>query len=147
MRPPAFLFGGYMLNFENLDKFAFNIVDRTEMPTAFGRYEAVTNTVYYTPDIADRTVMAENGGLGAVEYHEMWHIKQADDLRSAVWEITKENFSEYIRELCKKVKRRLDSMGITSYNVGKASRSAEKKYLIGRYDEAEAEIMAKRRKL
>lgn len=123
------------------------VVDRTEMPTAFGRYDAVTNTVYYTPDIADRTVMAENGGLGAVEYHEMWHLRQADDFRNAGWEITKENFPEYIRELCKKAKRRLDSMGITSYNVGEVSRYAEQKYLIGRYDEAEAEIMAKRRKL
>ena len=31
------------------------------------------------------------------------------------------NYFEYIRELCKKAKRRLDSMGITSYNVGEVA--------------------------
>lgn len=123
------------------------VLDNSEMPTALGKYDAVTNTVYYTPDIANKTIMAENGGLGAVEYHEMWHLRQADDFRNAGWKITKGNFPEYIGELCKKAKRRLDSMGITSYNVGEVSRYAEQKYLIGRYDEAEAEIMAKRREL
>lgn len=118
----------------------------------FRVFFCVSRVFYGISSVIPRAVlysfrMAENGGLGAVEYHEMWHLRQADDLRSAVWEITKEIFPEYIRELCKKAKRRLDSMGITSYNVGKTSRYAEQKYLIGRYDKAEAEIMAKRRKL
>ena len=39
---------------------------------ALGKYYAVTDTVYYIPQIADEEVAGE---LGETEFHEMWHLK------------------------------------------------------------------------
>ena len=77
----------------------------------------------------------------AVERHEMWHMKQAEEFRKAGWEITKENRSEYLKELCKKAKKNLDALGITQDNVSEISDYAYQQYQLGRYDETEAEYM------
>lgn len=112
------------------------VVDESEMPTAWGRYDAVKNEVYYLPEIADRRIIDK---LGSVEYHEMWHAKQAEDFRNAGWTITEENYSKYLEELRRKCKQGLDSVEITGYNVDKISKYASDKYLLGSYDETEAE--------
>ena len=113
--------------------------------SAFGKYDPVENVVYYTPQIADAATMKDNGGLGFVEYHEMWHMKQADDFRKAGWTITQENRGRYIEELCKESKKRLDKAGVGAYNVREISDYASNKFWEGRYDEVEADYMTVRR--
>mgnify|MGYP005885489765 CR=1 FL=1 len=110
--------------------------------SAFGKYDPVENVVYYTPQIADAATMKDNGGLGFVEYHEMWHMKQADDFRKAGWNITRENYGEYMQELNIRAKKVIDKAGITKYNVNSISDYASRQFYLGRYDEVEAEYMA-----
>ncbi len=121
------------------------IVHNSEMP-ALGMYEAVSDTVFYTPDILDKRIMVNEGGLKSVEYHEMWHKKQAEDFRQAGWKITKENQAQYVRVLCKKCKKNIDRLGINKYNVSEISEYAERSFSFGRFDEVEAEWMTKHRK-
>lgn len=105
---------------------------------AYGKYDAVNNVVYYIPEIVNKDIV---GQKGVTEYHEMWHMKQAEKFRSKGWNITKENYSEYIRELNKECKKTIDVLGINEYNVGKISDYAKKMLDYGRYDEVEAEYM------
>lgn len=105
---------------------------------AYGKYDAVNNVVYYIPEIANKDIV---GQKGVTEYHEMWHMKQAEKFRSKGWNITKENYSKYIRELNKECKKTIDALGINEYNVGKISDYAKKMYFANRYDEVEAEYM------
>lgn len=105
---------------------------------AYGKYDAVNNVVYYIPEIANKDIV---GQKGVTEYHEMWHMKQAEKFRSKGWNITKENYGEYIRELNKECKKTIDALGINEYNVGKISDYAKKMYFANRYDEVEAEYM------
>ena len=117
------------------------VVSPDEFP-ALGKYDPVENVVYYTPRITDTDVMKDNGGLGFVEYHEMWHMKQAENFREAGWTITQENRGRYIEELCKRAKKNIDKAGITAYNVRDISKYAKINYDTERYDEVEAEYMA-----
>ena len=110
--------------------------------SSFGKYDPVKNVVYYIPQIADAATMKDNGGLGFVEYHEMWHMKQAENFREAGWTITQENRGRYIEELCKRAKKNIDKAGITAYNVRDISKYAKINYDTERYDEVEAEYMA-----
>ncbi len=119
------------------------IVSENQMPTAYGKYDAVSNTVYYIPQVADRKIVGNNGDI---EYHEMWHMKQAENFRKKHGPITKENRREYIEYACRKAKKTIDAAGITEYNVGKISDYAKSMYDRGRYDEVEAEYMTVRRK-
>lgn len=119
------------------------IVSPDEMPTAYGKYDAVTNTVYYIPQIVDDKVVEK---LGDVEYHEMWHMKQAEDFRKKFGDITRENYREYIEYSCKKAKNAIDQAEIDRYNVGEISDYAKQMYNRQRYDEVEAEYMVANRK-
>ncbi|WP_418880847.1 phage minor capsid protein, partial [Waltera sp.] len=74
------------------------IVSPDEMPTAYGKYDAIQNTVFYIPQIADKKIVENQGDI---EYHEMWHMKQAENFRSQKGKITKENLREYIQSACK----------------------------------------------
>ena len=105
---------------------------------AYGKYDAVNNVVYYIPEIVNKEIV---GQKGVTEYHEMWHMKQAEKFRSKGWNITKENYGKYIRELNKECKKTIDALGINEYNVGKISDYAKKMYFANRYDEVEAEYM------
>lgn len=105
---------------------------------AYGKYDAVNNVVYYIPEIVNKEIVGEKG---VTEYHEMWHMKQAEKFRSKGWNITKENYGKYIRELNKECKKTIDALGINEYNVGKISDYAKKMYFANRYDEVEAEYM------
>lgn len=118
------------------------IVSPDEMPTAYGKYDAVTNTVYYIPQIVDDKVVEK---LGDVEYHEMWHMKQAEDFRKKFGDITRENYREYIQYSCERAKKKIDGIGIELYNVNEISDYAVQMYGIHRYDEVEAEYMTKKR--
>ena len=110
---------------------------------ALGKYDAVTDTVYYIPQIVDKEVAGE---LGETEFHEMWHLKQAEDYRSSGKKITPESRRDYIKQTCEKAKKKLDRLGITLDNVKELSDYAYKWYIRGRFDEPEAEYMAKRRR-
>lgn len=114
------------------------IVSPDEMPTAYGKYDAIQNTVFYIPQIADKKIVENQGDI---EYHEMWHMKQAENFRSQKGKITKENHREYIQSACKDAKKVIDKAGISKYNVNKVSEYAERMYRLGRYDEVEAEYM------
>ena len=105
---------------------------------AYGKYNAVDNVVYYIPEVVSEDIV---GGKAITEYHEMWHMKQAEKFRSKGWNITKENYGKYIRELNKECKKTIDVLGINEYNVGKISDYAEKMLDYGRYDEVEAEYI------
>lgn len=104
------------------------------------------NIVYYAESIGKKAVQEASGGAGAVEAHEMWHMKQAEDFRQSGWTITRENRGEYLDVLCKKCKERIDKLGITRDNVGEISKYAADMYLGDRFDEVEAEFMSLRRR-
>lgn len=122
------------------------IVDADEMSGAFGKYDPVKNAVYYISKLGKEDIDKISGGNGFVEYHEMWHMRQAENFRLSGWKITAENRGEYIKALCEKCKKRIDKLGITHSNVGDISKYAEYQFERGRYDEVEAEFMAKRRR-
>lgn len=113
------------------------ILSKEELKT-YGKYDAVNNVVYYIPEIVNKAVA---GQKAVTEYHEMWHMKQAEKFRSRGWNIIKENYGEYIRELNRECKKTIDSLGINEYNVSKISDYAKKMYFANRYDEVEAEYM------
>ena len=119
------------------------IVSPDEMPTAYGKYDAITNTVYYIPQIVDEKIVEK---LGDVEYHEMWHMRQAENFRKKHGEIIRENYGKYIEYSCQKAKNVIDQAGIDRYNVGEISDYAKQMYNRQRYDEVEAEYMVANRK-
>lgn len=69
------------------------------------------------------------------------HMKQAENFREAGWNITRENYGEYMQELCKKAKKNIDNAGTNEYNVSEISKYATINYRQGRFDEVEAEWM------
>lgn len=73
-------------------------------------------------------------------------MKQDEKFRSKCWNITKENYGKYIRELNKECKKTIDALGIYEYNVGEISNYAKKMYFTNRYDEVEAEYMTLKKK-
>lgn len=113
------------------------IVSEKQLPTAWGKYDAVNNVVYYVPEIAARGIEE----AGKTEYHEMWHMKQAEAFRKKYGPITKENRRMYIEHACKTGKKAIDAAGITAYNVRQISDYAKRMYDRGRFDEVEAEYM------
>ena len=133
-------------NFSTLAMPTIVIVDQKELSGAFGLYDCVTNTVYYSSDITNKVGMAQNGGTGITEYHEMWHAKQADDFAARGYVFTEDNRNEYIRKLRKLCKKRIDNLGITTDNVGGLSIYARSSYILKNWDEVEAEYYAYHRK-
>ena len=113
------------------------------MPTAYGKYDAMQNTVFYIPQITDSKIVEAQGDI---EFHEMWHMKQAENFKKRHGEIAKENYREYLQSACEDAKKVIDKVGITKYNVGEISEYAEKMYRLGRYDEVEAEYMTTHRR-
>lgn len=116
------------------------IVSPDEMPTAYGKYDAINNIVYYIPQIADKEIV---DNVGEIEFHEMWHMKQAENFRRKYGEITYENYLKYIEYSCNQAKKTIDEAGINKYNIGDISSYASKMYKRGRFDEVEAEYMVK----
>lgn len=118
------------------------ITGDTELGNAAGLYDARSNTVYYAASLKREGLLAETGGEGATEYHEMWHLRQAEEFRESGWVITSENYGDYILALDRKCKSRLERTGINEYNIPKISEYAKKIGIIGRYDEVEAEYVS-----
>ncbi len=114
------------------------VVSPDEMPTAYGKYDAIQNTVFYIPQIADSEIVKVQGDI---EFHEMWHMKQAENFRNRYGKITKENYREYLQSACRDAKKIIDREGINEYNVGEISKYAHDKYMENRFDEVEAEYM------
>lgn len=122
------------------------IVSDDELRGALGIYDPCENIVYYAESIGKKAVQEASGGAGAIEAHEMWHMKQAEDFRQSGWTITLENRGEYLDALCKKCKEHIDKLGITRDNVGEISDYAKFQLDQKRFDEVEAEYMTARRK-
>lgn len=119
------------------------ILHNNDLYGAFGKYDAINDVVYYVTDIANKEGMKLSGGVGYTEYHEMWHKKQAADYIKSGNVITEENYQEYIENLSKKCKKRIEELGITEYNAEEISDYAYAMYRKGRFDEVEAEFIAK----
>ena len=117
-------------------------VNPKEINNALGKYDSVTHTVYYSTEIADKKLMEKYGGLGITEYHEMWHLRQAEEYRKAVGEITEETREKYVCFASERSKVNLDKLGITENTIVNLSPYAKKSLFKGRYDEIEAEYMA-----
>lgn len=113
----------------------FNI---NEYSGAYGKYNAVDNTVYYCSDILSKELKKD---VDTVR-HELWHMNQAEEYRAKFGEITDENHLDYIAYTCGVAKKYIDKMGINEYNVGEISDYAKKMYKYSRYDEVEAEYIA-----
>ena len=122
------------------------IVSDNELRGAVGIYDPCENVVYYAESIGKKIVQDASGGSGAIEAHEMWHMKQAEDFRQSSGVITRENRAEYLDALCKKCKGHIDKLGITRNNVRELSQYAADMYLGERFDEVEAEFMSLRRR-
>lgn len=122
------------------------IVDADEMPNVFGKYDPVGNAVYYISNVDEDDIAEIAGGQGSVEYHEMWHMRQAEDFKARGWKITAENRGEYIKALCQKCKKNIERFGITYDDVGNISEYAKQQYERERYDEVEAEYYTMKRR-
>lgn len=119
------------------------IFDINEYSGAYGKYNAVDNTVYYCSDILSKELKKD---VDTVR-HELWHMNQAEEYRVKFGEITDENYLDYVAYTCGVAKKYIDKMGINEYNVGEISKYAKKMYRLRRYDEVEAEYCAlKKRK-
>lgn len=121
------------------------IFDINEYSGAYGKYDAVENTVYYCSDVLSKDVRKN----GDVIRHELWHMKQAEKYINKFGQITNVNYHDYIKYTCDQAKVFIDDHGITEYNVGEVSNYAEKMFAYSRYDEVEAEyisLLKKRRK-
>lgn len=114
------------------------IFDINEYSGAYGKYNAVDNTVYYCSDILSKELKKD---VDTVR-HELWHMNQAEEYRAKFGEITDENHLDYIAYTCGVAKKYIDKMGINEYNVGEISDYAKKMYKYSRYDEVEAEYIA-----
>ena len=114
------------------------IFDINEYSGAYGKYNAVDNTVYYCSDILSKELKKD---IDTVR-HELWHMNQAEEYRAKFGEITDENHLDYIAYTCGVAKKYIDKMGINEYNVGEISKYAKKMYKYSRYDEVEAEYIA-----
>lgn len=114
------------------------IFDINEYSGAYGKYNAVDNTVYYCSDILSKELKKD---VDTVR-HELWHMNQAEEYRAKFGEITDENHLDYIAYTCGVAKKYIDKMGINEYNVGEISDYAKKMYKYSRYDEVEAEHIA-----
>lgn len=113
------------------------IFDINEYSGAYGKYNAVDNTVYYCSDILSKELKKD---VDTVR-HELWHMNQAEEYRAKFGEITDENHLDYIAYTCGVAKKYIDKMGINEYNVGEISDYAKKMYKYSRYDEVEAEYI------
>ena len=121
------------------------IFDINEYSGAYGKYDAVENTVYYCSDVLSKDVRRN----GDVIRRELWHMKQAEKYRNKFGQITNDNYHDYIKYTYDQAKVFIDDHGITEYNVGEISNYAEKMFAYSRYDEVEAEyisLLKKRRK-
>lgn len=114
------------------------IFDINEYSGAYGKYNAVDNTVYYCSDILSKELKKD---VDTVR-HELWHMNQAEEYRAKFGEITDENHLDYIAYTCGVAKKYIDKMSINEYNVGEISDYAKKMYKYSRYDEVEAEYIA-----
>lgn len=114
------------------------IFDINEYSGAYGKYNAVDNTVYYCSDILSKELKKD---VDTVR-HELWHMNQAEEYRAKFGEITDENHLDYIAYTCGVAKKYIDKMGINEYNVGEISKYAERMYGATRFDEVEAEFIA-----
>ena len=114
------------------------IFDINEYSGAYGKYNAVDNTVYYCSDILSKELKKD---VDTVR-HELWHMNQAEEYRAKFGEITDENHLDYIAYTCGVAKKYIDKMGINQYNIGEISKYAERMYGATRFDEVEAEFIA-----
>lgn len=109
-----------------------------------GLYDPVGNTVYYNEIISNEDILEREGiKIGHIERHEMCHYKQAANYAKRYGDITENNYSDYMFYTNMAAKKFIDNKGINDDNVVAISRYSSDMYFVSRFDEVEAEIMAK----
>ena len=127
------------------DSLKIIIVSSKDGFNSYGQYDAINNVVYYNDVICNKEILfKENIELGHIERHEMWHYKQAVRYRLKYGFITFENYLDYLFYSKKSALKLIDRLKINKDNVGGISTYAKRMYTAKRYDEVEAEIMAKK---
>lgn len=106
----------------------------------WGKYDPVNNRVYLSYEISDEK--KREGANGFIEYHEIWHMKQALFYELKHGKITHNNVNDYLLEAKYNAKRNIDVLGVNSYNVIKVSKNAWQKYMLASFDEVEADLIA-----
>lgn len=91
----------------------------TQINYAIAKYDATKIAILYSPLVGDRGKLVNNqdnfavgGDAYSTPFHEMWHCKQAQEFEEKHGKITKENYHDYIVNLRRECKNRLDNAGI-----------------------------------
>ena len=127
------------------DSLKIIIVGSKDGFNSYGQYDAINNIVYYNDVICNKEILLkENIELRHIERHEMWHYKQAIRYRLKYGFITFENYLDYLSYANKLALKLIDRLKINKDNVGEVSMYAKCMYISERYDEVEAEIVAKK---
>ncbi len=121
------------------------ILNNNDSFYSYGQYDAIDNVVYYNDVITNKIVLGlENIELGHIERHEIWHFKQAEIFRDKYGDITNDNYDDYMEFAIAKAKKSIDKLDMELDNLSEISAYAYNMYKLGRYDEVEAEIKAKK---
>ena len=127
------------------DSLKIIIVSSKDGFNSYGQYDAINNVVYYNDVICNKEILfKENIELGHIERHEMWHYKQSVKYKLKHGFITFDNYLDYLFYSKKSALKLIDRLKINKDNVGEISKYARRMYTAKRYDEVEAEIMAKK---
>ena len=127
------------------DSLKIIIVSSKDGFNSYGQYDAINNIVYYNDVICNKEILLkENIELRHIERHEMWHYKQASLFRNKYGNIGLNNYSNYIKYINLKSKKLINKLGYNEEEISKFSVYAKTMFTVGRFDEVEAEIMAKK---
>lgn len=64
--------------------------------SAYGKYDAITNTIFYSEEISDKCL---NNKVSS-ECHEMWYMKHVENYINKYGDIIEKNYFEYINSTC-----------------------------------------------
>lgn len=95
-----------------------------------GRYDPMSNTIFVK--------QIRNKKQKHLIIHELIHFKDSLAYKNKIGTIY--NNDDLINYNCKKMRAKLDKLGVDEYNVNKISSYAETMYKLGRYDEAYTEL-------
>lgn len=130
---------------QDVEKPKIVFVTQAENRDAYGAYNRVDNVLYITDTEANKTNnIPDNKRKERTMYHEVWHFKQAIDYQKKYDDIKTISQEVYIERLQGPCKENLDRLGITYENVSEIiNEDARKFYLLGYFDEVEAELYGK----
>ena len=140
-----------LLGITKLDHFPkINILSNREIKGALGRYDAVSNELFFNSDILNvKKFKEESKGVSKkvsesrlmTVVHELIHWQDAEKYVAKYGKIT--NSNEYIRNISKSFEKNVDNLVAKGYNIGEISDYAERMYWRNRYDEVYTEYRTK----